>query len=444
MIEQINGVLQSQSKFQLGLIYDKLVKTPGITIAKKYLGRRYDIRLNTILNSLEYSTKDENDFVQLNENDLYVELHEKKIPCGSENLKALLKSSYVVEYNPLKAYFEGLPKWEQGGKDYIGELAGYITTNDQERWLKHFKKHLVRSIACTLSDDVFNKQCLTLTSSQNDGKSTFCRFLCPPQLNDHITDNPSTDKDGEIALTENFIINLDELSGLSRADINALKSYFTRKNVNVRRPYAATTSRSKRVANFVGSTNDSEFLTDPTGSVRWLCFEVQAINFDYSKKVDINLVWAQAFALLKNGFDYQLSKEDVKENEEINKKYQITTPEMELVAKAMKPLKPEDFSEQNSDHQRKTATQILDILESEAKGQRLSVNRLGKAMRYYKFVQKMARVEDKSIPVKVWYFEWNRGGVFNSIDKKNEEPKLNADGYLASGDKRRQGDIFKD
>ena len=47
----------------------------------------------------------------------------------------------------------------------------------------------------------------------------------------------STDKDSLIAICENFIINLDELSTLTKIEINALKSIFSKDKVKVRLPY---------------------------------------------------------------------------------------------------------------------------------------------------------------------------------------------------------------
>ena len=41
--------------------------------------------------------------------------------------------------------------------------------------------------------------------------------------------------------------------------------------------------------------NMTEFLSDPTGNVRWIHFEINRIEWNYSKEVDIDTVWAQAY-----------------------------------------------------------------------------------------------------------------------------------------------------
>jgi len=52
----------------------------------------------------------------------------------------------------------------------------------------------------------------------------------------------------------------------------------------------------------------SEFLTDSTGSVRWLCFKIHSINHDYNnyitgvQEVNIDDGWSQAYALYRAGY----------------------------------------------------------------------------------------------------------------------------------------------
>ena len=77
-----------------------------------------------------------------------------------------------------------------------------------------------------------------------------------------------------------------------------------------------------RTSSFCGSTNRSDFLTDETGSVRWIIFEVFEIDFNYSKEININQVWAQAYhnAFERKNYNPELTAEDLIENEKRNMK----------------------------------------------------------------------------------------------------------------------------
>lgn len=235
---------------------------------------------------------------------------------------------------------------------------------------------MVRTVACALDENYFNKQALIIVQEkQNSGKSTFIRFLCPPELVEYIAEDVTTDKDSRILLVKNFIINLDELDKLNKKEIAAVKSFISKVQINERLPYDRKNTILKRRASFFGSTNNFEILDDPTGSVRWLCFEINGINFNYSKEVEINQVWAEAHHLYKSGFQFELTKEEIKQNEDRNKRFQVLSMERELIAKLFEPDEEKHFNNFM------TATDVLDKLQGLSNiGHKLNKIQVGKAL----------------------------------------------------------------
>jgi predicted P-loop ATPase len=151
-----------------------------------------------------------------------------------------------------------------------------------------------------------------------------------------MAEDISNDKDARIQLCRNFLYNLDELAVLTKKDVNALKSFFSKTFINERLPYDRKNTTLPRICSFLGSTNMSSFLNDETGSVRWLCFELRdKIDFSYSKEMEIKGVWSQAYHLAYHdpNFNPELTLTDILENEERNKKYTKLTTEEELVSK---------------------------------------------------------------------------------------------------------------
>ena len=308
--------------------------TNKFVLTEEYLNQRYDIRYNTISNNFECKKKEAGEYEAINENNMFIELQKKNIRISINHLTALLKSDFVHKYNVFKSYFENLPEWDEK-TDYIQQLVNYLKTSDRKRLDNHFKKWLVRTVRNSIDDYYFNKQCLILVSNkQNSGKSTFCRFLCPKPLRNYIVETIGTDKDSQIAITENFLINLDELSQAEKAEINAFKSMFSKDKVKARLAYDKRPTVHTRRASFIGSTDRWEFLTDENGSTRWLCFNIDKIDWDYKKEVDIDKVWAQAYYLYKKGdYEYDLTSEEIKENDHINKRYQKNSSERDLLLK---------------------------------------------------------------------------------------------------------------
>jgi predicted P-loop ATPase/Zn ribbon nucleic-acid-binding protein len=348
---------------------------------EQYLNELYDIRYNEISNEIEYKQKEDLDFKPLNENTIYRVLQHNNIKFSMANLLALLRSDFVKVHNPFKDYFDSLPKWNaQTDIDHIEKLSTYIQAKEPERFKTHFKKMLVRSIACALTNGVFNKQAFILVhDKQNSGKSTFCRWLCPTKLKNYYAENISIDKDSLISLSENIFINLDELATLSKVELNTLKSMFSKDYIKIRRPFERKPCVSPRRANFIGSTNKTEFLTDETGSVRWLCFDIDGINWDYQNDMDIDKVWSQAYSLFKDDFKYQLNEDEVRENETVNKDFQISTPEMELVQQNYLPANKEKHEVFY------TTSELLQNLTAKYVHVKLNTVNLGKALKILGF-----------------------------------------------------------
>jgi hypothetical protein len=365
-------------------------------IVKKYINDRYDLRYNVVANQIETKSKHEEKYTILNEDNLYVELQSDSVFVSQSNLSALMRSDFVPKYDPLREYFEKLPEWD-GITDHIGNLCKYLNVKDQDRFEIQFRKMLIRSIACSL-DGVFNKHAFILIGGQSSGKTTFTRWICPKNLAEYMAENINTDKDGLIALSENFIIVLDELATLHKSELNALKSYFTKDQIKVRRPFDKKATRSPRRANFLGSTNKVEFLTDETGSVRWICFQVERIDFNYSSDIDINDIWAHAHSLYKSGYNGQLTPDELKENETMNNNHQSLTSEIELIQKHF-----EAGSKESHDNFL-TASELMIILNKEYPGlTKLNIIGIGKALAFLKFEKVNLRKNNSEYPVKGYY-----------------------------------------
>jgi predicted P-loop ATPase len=367
---------------------------------ENFIQSRFDLQFNEVSNEIEFKGKEEKDFRLLNENNLFRVLQHNNVKMSMANLMTLLRSDFVTVINPFYDYFTSLPPWKEGDPDHIEQLANHVVAHDQLQFNHHFKKMLVRCIGCALDDTYFNKHALVIVGKkQNTGKSTFIRFLCPQRLKKYISENISfQEKDNLIGLTENFIINIDELAVLNKVEINALKSYFSKEVVKIRHPYDRKPISSPRRASFFGSTNKSEFLSDETGSVRWLCFEIKKIHHEYREDVNIDEVWAQAYALYQNGFVHQLTKHEIEQNENRNMTFQHTSIEIELIQKYFSPGTKEDH------HAFFTATDfITGIGEKTTVRSMPNVITVGKALSYLGYERVQIVKDNFSYPVKGYY-----------------------------------------
>ncbi len=95
------------------------------------------------------------------------------------------------------------------------------------------------------------------------------------------------------------IVEIAELAGLSRADINVVKRAITRTTEEWIEKYKTTETRYPRRCMLFASTNEREFLPpDETGQRRWLPVEIVELNRDRIKR-DRAQLWAVGAAIFK-------------------------------------------------------------------------------------------------------------------------------------------------
>lgn len=311
--------------------------TPLILRVENYINSKYELRLDEVRNVLEVKLIGSDDLFNKDERfeaNITVELLRNGFNGINSIVKALLGSDFVKKYHPIKEFLSNLEKWDK--IDRIKQLAECLEVTSEHKTSihNHLKKHLVRCVASVFIPNYFNKHCFVIVGTrQSMYKTSFIRFLCPDVLRQKYSTDAVLewkDKDANIALGSNWIINLDELANLNRDETNSLKATLSRDWIKIRRPYDRVESEIPRLANFFGSTNDLQFLTDLTGNVRWICFRINGIDANY-RQIDINQVWSQVMHEFKNDFDYQLTREEIKENEERNQNFMLTSPELEAI-----------------------------------------------------------------------------------------------------------------
>jgi predicted P-loop ATPase len=318
---------------------------------KNYLKHHYEFRRNIVANTIEYCVRDVTNWETLRELDLIDELLDEGFKSVDMSLTAFLGSSQVVDYDPFIGYFESLPEWD--GMDHIGKLAKYVIADDKMWWYTMFKKALVRNCACATGHVHYNKQCIVLFGGTNAGKSMFIRFLVPPFLEKYFNENPNIsnrdDKDARLSIAKNFITNLDDVGNIREAELKELKSTFSKESVNERLIYDRSNTMMRRKTTFWGTADKEEFLIDEQGNVRWVIIRIKSILHDeggengYAKNINMDKVWAQAYHLLKNGFKFTLTKDEIDYSEKNNKENHMKVSlEEELIFRYYSPAKRGD------------------------------------------------------------------------------------------------------
>ena len=367
-----------------------------------FIQEKYQLRFNLISKELEIKDNTKSSFLEFNFEDLSCILFENGFSGFQTMLNSIVGSNkYRTEFNPLKEYLSDIPKWDETKPDYIDQLANYVKTDDQAWFRIQFKKMLVRSLACSLGYIEYNKQVFCLVGkTQNVGKTSFLRFLCPDLLKKYWQENLMLkDKDSLKALASNLFILFDEVKEFDYKELNIIKARISLSKVKMRLPFAKSEVTMDRIVNFFATTNQEDLLVDDQ-NVRWLVFKVHSINHDnggdkgYNKNIDIDNVWAQAYYLLQSGFRYMLSNEEIKMSEDRNNdQFVRATQELELIQKTFIVGDKEDI---NSDFM--TATDIkLALNNKHGQSLRLYSNKIGSALSKLGFEQTSKRINGKPL-----------------------------------------------
>jgi len=355
----------------------------------KYLSEKAVYRYNEVSGKVEYKSKRMKEYSEVtgfNLNTICLKLAERNISCRPAQLAEILESTFTPSYNPFHEYINRLPKWDDE-IDHIQELSKIVVVSNDPTWSLYFKKWFVAMVASLLDDSIINHTVLVLAGSQGVGKSTWLFNLVPDELKKYYYSGPISlrQKDTLILMAESMIINLEELAGLGKSGLSELKEIITKPQIRIRRPYGRFTEKLPHRASFVGSLNEKEFLTDLTGSRRFLCFDVESI--DYLQEYNLDRVYAQAVALFNSGFAYWFSKSEISNLQKKNQIFRVKSLEEELLLMTYQPCENDaraEFLQTSEVLQR--LHEKYDIKVDEA-----ALHRLGKALKGNGFKQTTRR-----------------------------------------------------
>ena len=206
-----------------------------------------------------------------------------------------VESEEVPEYNPVQAFLMNLPQWD--GQNRVAQLFSRLPGISSEQ-LNYLAIWLRSTVAHWLQMDMLHgNECVpTLIGSQGCGKTTFVRRLLPQQLREYYLDhlNLSNKFDKEMALTNNLIVNLDELDAIRPSQQSSLKQTLSVSKVNGRPIFGRAQEDRQRFASFVATTNNRHPLKDATGSRRYICIQIPDNQMiDNTGEIDYGQLYAQ-------------------------------------------------------------------------------------------------------------------------------------------------------
>lgn len=166
---------------------------------------------------------------------------------------------------------------------------------------------------------------LILVGKQGRRKSTAFRALVPDSewFSDSNADLHGKDIYQQIAGV--WLYEFSELDSFKKAESSRIKAFTSSQVDNFRPPYAENTIKRKRQTVIVGSTNEDEFIVDPTGDRRYVPVRIGACDVHWLK-TNASQIWAEAVHLYDAGEIWWFTPEEERIRSEVASDFREESP----------------------------------------------------------------------------------------------------------------------
>lgn len=227
---------------------------------------------------------------------------------------AILAVAAERAYHPIKNFLEALPKWD-GTSRVENLLVDYFGAADNSYTRAIIRKTMVAAVARIYRPGTKFDSVLILNGPQGIGKSTFFYKLAGDWFSDSLTLTDMKDKAGPEKLQGYWMLELGELAGMRKTDVEVVKSFISRSDDKYRASYGVNVESHPRQCVIVGSTNaESGFLRDITGNRRFwpvrISGESKKKAWEMTKE-EVQQIWAETLVLYEKGEKLYLEGDDV-------------------------------------------------------------------------------------------------------------------------------------
>lgn len=267
-------------------------------------------------------------------------------------MKALDVVTHDRAFHPIKEYLDRIPEWD--GIERIDTLlVDYFDAEDSVYTREATRKWLTAAIARIYQPGIKFDYMLVLNGPQGAGKSTFFHKLAGEWFSDNLTMMDMKDKTGMERLQGYWIMEIGEMAGMRKADIECVKGFVSKQEDVYRPAYGRTQERHPRQCVLAGSTNsETGFLRDVTGNRRFWPVKISKRHKKNIWKItqeEIDQVWAEAKSFYEMGEPLMLSADAEAAALQAQREAMEEDPRQAKVEEYLDRLLPENWEDLDTD-----------------------------------------------------------------------------------------------
>lgn len=276
----------------------------------------------------------------------YVDTHYGTFSARNYDI-AVTKVSDDRSYHPIREFIANLPAWD-GVERVDTLLIDYLAAEDTPYVRAVTRKTLCAAIKRVLVPGSKFDSMLVLNGPQGVGKSTLIAKLAGEWFSDSLNLSDTKDKTAAEKLQGYWILEIGELAGLRKAEVETLRSFLSRQNDIYRASFGKRATPHLRQCVFFGTTNaESGYLRDTTGNRRFWPVKTPGGGKKHSWELteeDIRQIWAEVLVYVERGEKLYLDA-NMETLAKVEQREAMESDEREgLVRLYLDTLLPEDWS----------------------------------------------------------------------------------------------------
>ena len=225
---------------------------------------------------------------------------------------AVTKAVDDRSYHPIREFFETLPAWD-GVERADTLLIDYLGAEDTPYVRAVTRKELCAAYCRVYHPGIKFDSMIVLNGDQGIGKSTLIAKLGGEWYSDSLNLSDMNDKTAAEKLQGYWIMEIGELAGMRKADLDKVKAFISRQDDKYRASFGRRVTPHPRQCVFFGTTNSQNgYLRDITGNRRYWNVKVPG-NGKYKPwdmdEDTVKQVWAEVMVYAKAGEKLYLSPE---------------------------------------------------------------------------------------------------------------------------------------